>query len=201
MEKIEPKTGFIVEVSKPWLVSLLCLLVIFGTVAVTGIMDLPAGPGGDTAKKADQNQLLIQPRAVFSFSPAEIILEKAGSASFDLNLSFEKEVFLDGVDIVLIFDSQMVEIIEVVPSEIFSFSVFRKDDLQKGRISVTFLEERGGGIGLSGNNELMTVKLKAKKAGESVIEILEAEKGVTTVITENGTSRKIDFKGESLKVK
>ena len=128
-------------------------------------------------------------------------MEKAGSASFDLNLSFEKEVFLDGVDIVLIFDSQMVEIIEVVPSEIFSFSVFRKDDLQKGRISVTFLEERGGGIGLSGNNELMTVKLKAKKAGESVIEILEAEKGVTTVITENGTSRKIDFKGESLKVK
>jgi len=199
MENQDFKKGLIVEIPKIWLIPLLCLLVIFGTVAVAGIVN-PSENEDKTIEKTSQSQPTIQAKAVFSFSPTALSLKEGESGTFDLNIFLGEEIFLDGVDIVLTFDPQIVEITEVVPSEIFSFNNFRKEDLSKGRISITFLEERGGGAVISGLNKLATVNLKAKKAGQSEISILKAEKGATTVVVESGTSKKIEFNAQNLTI-
>jgi hypothetical protein len=60
------------------------------------------------------------------------------------------------------------------------------------------LEEKGDGVVLSGQVKLMTLSLKAKTATASEIFVFQEEKGPTSVITQNNTSKKLNFEAMQL---
>lgn len=174
-----------------WLIPGLCLVVIFSGLFI-GIKQKPAG------------QVSVPPSAppsagaVFGFLPSEIALNKNEEIPVKLFLSSEKGLFLDGIDVLLSFDPKAVEVTRVVPEKIFSFSSFRREDLIRGKISVTFLEEKKDGVLLKDQSTLLTIFLKAKEPSSSEISVVWAEKGSSTVITQTKTSQKILFDSQKL---
>lgn len=173
---------------KKWLVPGLCLMVIFCGLFI-----------GTEREPVPVKQISVTPSTgtFFGFLPSEINLGKSERA-VKLFLVSKKELSLDGIDIVLSFDPKAVMVTKVVPEKVFSFSSFREGDLAKGRISVTFLEEKKDGVLLKDQSTLLTIFLKAKKSGRSEISVVLAEKGPSTVITQTKTSQKIQFESQKL---
>lgn len=199
MDNIETKRGAVIEIQKIWLIPVLCLIVISGALFLSSsYRGKGASQPESTAGKMVQE---AETKAVFSFFPSEVFLEKQQTADFNFKLGFDKNIYLDGVDVILVFDPKIIKIEEVIPSSLFSYNVFRREDLQNGRIAVTFLEERGGGLLFKKEESLMTVSLKRIAEGQSYLSILISEKGASSVITESGTSKKILFEGKSLEIK
>lgn len=172
-----------------WLIPGLCLVVIFSGLFIG-------------TKQEPVKQISVTPpaEALFGFLPSEVILKKNQEVSVSLFLVPEEELYLDGIDVLLSFDPKAVEVTKVVPEKLFSFSSFRREDLTKGRISVTFLEEKSDGVLLKGQSTLLTIFLKAKEPGSSEISVVWAEKGPSTVITQTKTSQKILFDRQKLLV-
>ncbi len=142
----------------------------------------------------------VVPQATVLFVPQSVTLKKGDKSSVDVSIDFQKELRLDGLDLLLVFDPKLIEVSEVVPSKLFSSTFIRQEELAKGRISVTFLEENGGGILVNSKNKILSFTLKGKAKGAGSIEIVSAEKGATTVITESNTSKKVPFDTNNLKV-
>lgn len=182
------------------IIPLLALTVIFGSVV---LFVYPQNKKQVSAPLSEtgQVQLTGELKAQLNFLPEKINLEKGQKVSVDLNLDFSEAVRLDGADVILSFDPTLVQVSEVVPGKLFSFTSQRKNELAKGRVSITFLEEKGGGVMIKkGRNKILSLNLLAKTAGIGRIEVITAEKGATTVITESGTSRKIEFSSLPLEV-
>ena len=138
--------------------------------------------------------------ASISFSPAAVSLKKGEKTSVNLYLNFQKELRLDGFDLLLVFDPKVVEVSGLVPSKLFSTSFLRKEELATGRVSATFLEENGGGVLVNGKNTILSLTLTGKSSGTTGMTIVSVEKGATTVITESGTSKRVPFEGKNLRI-
>ncbi len=172
---------------KKWLIPGLCLVVIFSGLFI-GVKQRPT----------EQASVPPPMGAFFGFLPSEIALSKSEEIPVRLFLVPEKGLFLDGIDVLLSFDPKVVEVTKVVPEKIFSFSFFRREDLAKGKISVTFLEEKKDGVLLKDQSTLLTIFLKAKESSSSEISVVWAEKGPSTVIIQTKTSQKILFGSQKL---
>jgi len=172
---------------KKWLIPGLCLVVIFSGLFI-----------GTKQRPAEQVSVPPSAGAVFGFLPSKIALNKNEEIPVKLFLVPEKGLYLDGIDVLLSFDPKAVEVTKVVPEKIFSFSFFRREDLAKGKISVTFLEEKKDGVLLEDQSTLLTIFLKAKEPSSSEISVVWAEKGSSTVITQTKTSQKILFDSQKL---
>lgn len=182
-----------------WLIPLLALLVIFQAIVL--ITQPPV-------KKQDLGNYLpipiIEPvkeaSVILSFVPSGIALKKGQSASFDLVLTPKKGTRLDGADVVLGFDPKILQIVQVSTPKLFSIASQKRQDEANGKIYITFLEENPGGILIDKEVKLLTLTVKGKTAGEGDVSIITADKGPSTVVTENGTSKKILFEKGNLKI-
>ncbi len=131
-------------------------------------------------------------KAVFNFSPSELSLVKGEEQTVAFSLLLPRQISLDGVNVILAFDPQKVVVTKVVSEKAFSFSSVNQDPVL-GEISLTFLEEKGNGVALSGQVKLAEITLKPKTSGSSEIAVVEAEKGPSSVITQTKTSKKLAF--------
>lgn len=139
-------------------------------------------------------------QASISFSPMSVSLKKGEKISVNLYLNFQKELRLDGFDVLLVFDPKIVDVSGLVPSKLFSTSFLRKEELARGRVSATFLEENKGGVLVNSKNNVLSFTLTGKSSGTTEMAIVSVEKGATTVITENSTSKRVPFEGKSLRI-
>ena len=199
MENIETKTGLIVEIPKLWLIPLLCLLVIFGVIALESNATRLSSNGQKGWQPPQAKKEFLVP-AQFHFKPQNLELKIGEKTQADLILDFTSQTYLDGLDIILAFDPEVVKIVSVVPKEIFSFSTLRQNELETGRISLTFLEEGGNGVLLSETNTILEITLEGKKPGVTEFSVVSSEKGASTVITERETSKKLLFNNLNLPI-
>lgn len=184
-----------------WLIPALCVMIIFGVVflfAKNKIMKLK--PSENEVGQEVSSSVPVLPSANLLFSLESLALKKGEKATVDLILNSGKETKLDGLDVILSFDPKVVEISEAVAEKVFSYSFVRKQDLGSGKLSATFVEEKGDGVLLSGEEKILQLTLTGRSSGTSEITIVKQEKGATTVITESGTSKKLLFDNNSLKV-
>jgi hypothetical protein len=133
------------------------------------------------------------------FSPSGISLKKGEAATFDLYLTPKRGIKLDGMDIALAYDPNILQITEIKTPKLFSIVSQRKENEREGKVYVTFLEETQGGLAISSQVKIMTITVKGKAVGEASMSILTADSGVSTVITESGTSKKLLFDRGDLK--
>lgn len=182
----------------PWTISVLAFLFILLVVAFLG-------PGLSWLNKVQQNpktkkEVSQEASVKFSFSPKSIYLKEGKIMSVDLILASRKEVRLDGADITLTFDPKILEVTEVVPSKVFSFASQKREKEREGKISVTFLEEKTNGVLIKDEVKLATLTIEGRAFGTGDFSVLSSDEGPTTVVAESGTSRKISFDSEKLKV-
>ena len=194
----------------PWTIPVLALLLILLVVALMGppastmLKALRAGPGlswlTGTQQELKTKGVSREASVKFSFSPKSIYLKEGKTMSVDLILVSRREVRLDGADITLSFDPKILEVTQVVPGNVFSFVSQKKEKEREGRISVTFLEEKTNGVLIKDEVKLATLTVKGRAFGNGDLSVLNSDEGPTTVIAESGTSRKIAFDREDMKV-
>ncbi len=188
-----------------WLIPILAVLVIFQTVVLAGASFNMPLPRQQAAGRTTAPLLITQTRneeilAKLAFVPANVSLKQGEVGTVDLVLTPQKEIRLDGIDVVLVFDPEVLEVSGVTASKLFSFVSQKKDKVQEGKIYATFLEEESDGFSLKEKIKLLSLTIKGKALGTGNLSILTAEEGPTTVLVENGTSRKIAFDKEGLEV-
>lgn len=181
-----------------WLVPVLAILVIFQTVVLISQQKEEKPTVGYIP--VSQPEVVKEASVSLAFVPSGASLKKGQTATFDLFLTPKRPLRLDGADVVLGFDPEVLQITQVNTPKLFSLVSQRKENESKGRISLTFLEEQAGGILIDKEAKLLSLTVKGKVAGESGIFITTADQGPSTVLTESGTSKKILFEKGSLKV-
>jgi len=188
-----------------WLISVLAVLVIFQAIVLVGASFDLLLPRQQATGKATAPFLITQTKneeilAKLAFVPANVSLKQGEVSTVDLVLTPQREIRLDGMDVVLVFDPEVFEVSSVTVPKLFSFVSQKKDKVQGGKIYATFLEEDSDGLSIKENTKLLSLTIKGKALGTSNLSILTAEEGPTTVLVENGTSQKITFDKEDLKV-
>ena len=193
-----------------WIIPILALLLIFQVVVLIGppastmLKALRAGPGlswlNSLPRQQETKEASREASVKFSFSPKSIYLKEGKTMSVDLILVPKREIRLDGADITLTFDPKILEVTQVVPGNVFSFVSQKKEKEREGKISMTFLEEKTNGVVIKDEVKLATLTIKGRAFGNGDLSVLNSDEGPTTVIAESGTSRKIAFDREDMKV-
>ena len=188
-----------------WLIPVLAVLVIFQAIVLVGGSFNLLLPRQQATGRTAAPFLITQTKneeilAKLAFVPANVSLKQGEVSTVDLVLTLQKEIRFDGIDAVLVFDPEVFEVSNVTVSKLFSFVSQKKDKVQEGKIYTTFLEEDSDGLSLKENTKLLSLTIKGKASGTSNLSILTAKEGPTTVLVENGTSQKITFDQQDLKV-
>jgi len=182
-----------------FLIPVLALLVIFQAIALT--TSLPKRTQVPTeAIPLSEVKTVPGTSAQLHFVPSGVSLKKNETVSVDLFLTPKRSLRLDGVDVILSFNPEVIQMVQVTTPKLFSFVSQKKEKENEGKIYLTFLEEKLGGLLISQQVKLLTLSIKGKALGESELAILVADEGPTTVITESGTSKKLKFDQGDLKL-
>lgn len=185
----------------PWKIPILALLLIILVVVFLG-------PGSTWLNKlpwelqnnGEVKEMAHEAPVKFTFSPKSIYLKEGKTMNVDLILVSKKEVKLDAADIILTFDPKILEVTQVVPGNVFSSVSQKREKEREGRVSITFLDEKTNGVLIKDEVKLATLVVKGRDFGNGDLSVLSSDEGLTTVIAESGTSRKIVFDRESLAV-
>lgn len=196
------------ETKRSWVVPALLIVVVFQT-----IISIKTGFFSFLSRKQSSGTMKIEPfvpvpqveegkeaSVKLTFVPSGISLKKNEVANIDLILTPKRDVRIDGVDIILNYDPKAIEITQVTTPKLFSFVSEKKEKEKEGKVYLTFLEEKSSGLLFKGGTKLVTLSLKGKSLGTSDLSIVTSTEGPTTVIAENGTSRRILFDRGSLKI-
>lgn len=183
-----------------WLIPVLCVVVIFQSVIIAAHARKNERTGGQEPAVAPTAVIEGQKEAQLklSFVPSGISLQKGEAASVDLMMTPKRALRLDGIDLVLSYDSKILEIVKLATHRSFT-SVSENREVARGIINLTFLEEREEGFLADKPVKLATLTVKAKEVGEGTVALLRQE-GFSTVIVENRSSKKLEFDQGLLKI-
>ncbi|MBU2592292.1 MAG: hypothetical protein ABH867_01660 [Patescibacteria group bacterium] len=181
-----------------WLIPLLSLLVIFESVLVI--------------QKLNQKQI-YQDRAGGPVEPTgpAISLNFSGTNNVVVGQEGEvrvmmktlRDVSLDGADLLLNYDPDLVEIIGTEAAERFSYLARNWIQPDKKRILVSMVESAApDGVSFFESEEivLLTIRYLARAPGVAVFGVFTDEAGVGTVFAENSTSLRLPFSRENFSV-
>lgn len=182
-----------VEKYHGWLIPVLALLVIFQTATLLSSQTTAPTKTTEPFVGLPTVEVASQSTVGLSFIPSGVSLRTNETINVDLILTPKKSLRLDGMDVVLSFDPAIVQISQVITPKLFSFVSENKEKEKEGKIYLTLLEEGQNGLAISEETKIVTLVIKAKQVGESLISIVTADDGPSTVITENQTSKKILF--------
>lgn len=184
----------------PWLIPILSLVIIFQAVFLVNRLKRNAPPKQLAYIPAPELQEVGGAAVKLTFAPGGASIRKGETASFDLVLSPKRKLRLDGIRLVLNFDSQLAELTQITTDRLFSSVTQNREGEKEGKILLTFLEENPGGYWLDKGVKLLTLTLKGLKTGESEVAVIVEGEGPQTVITESGSSKKILFDRGNLKL-
>ena len=183
-----------------WLIPLLALLVIFESILVVERL----------SKKVSQEERSSLPVELKEEEPVMISWEGenqivAGEeGEVKVVMTTLKNLALDGIDVLIEYDPEYLEIIGTDPSDRFSYLARNWIEPEKKRILVSMLEtdlpegvsfEAGEGV------TLLTIKYTALKSGKTKLKIIGGDDQAGTVLAENGTAQKIPFTSEEFMIK
>lgn len=179
-----------------WIIPALAILLIFQAIILVGPrLSLPS-----SFQQIPKKEAAAEFPVKFSFSPESIYLKEGKAIDVDLVITPQREIRLDGVDIILTFDPKIIEVTRITPEKLFSFVSEKREKERAGKIAATFLEEKEKGLLIKERVKLLTLTIKGKSSGRSNLSVLGADEGPTTVVVESETSRKIPFDSASLAV-
>jgi len=136
----------------------------------------------------------------FLFEPNSLRIEKGKTGEITLLIAWEKKVSLDGLDVVLKFDPEKLEIVNIEPTKIFSF-VSPRIDKEKGRLILTLLETQKDKVEVEEATFLVKLTVKGKTPGETVLSVVSSQEDkVHTVLVESGSSKPLQFSSDSAKI-
>lgn len=179
-----------------WLVPLLALLVIFESILVVDRL----------SKKKKQEEVSLpeevseQESVIFTWQ-AEDQIAAGDEEEVKLVMTTLKNLSLDGVDLLIEYDPEYLDIIGTDPSDRFSYLGRNWIEPEKKRILVSMLETSlPEGVAFEAGEEvtLLTIKYGALKSGETRLKIVGGETEGGTVLAENGTARQVPFTSEEL---
>jgi len=136
----------------------------------------------------------------FLFEPGDLKLEKGKTGEISLLITWGRKFDLDGMDVVLKFDPEKLEIVGVEPTKIFSF-VNPRVDKEKGRVILTLLETQKDKVEVKEATFLVKLTVKGKTPGETLLSVVSSQEDkVHTVLVESGSSRPLPFRSDSAKI-
>lgn len=172
-----------------WLIPVLSFLVIFESVLIV-------------RKLVDRKVYLVktvelgEEKAVSLSFSGEQQLVAGQEGEFLVVMRVLKDVALDGLDILVEYNPDQVEIVNVEPASKFSYLARNWVQPEKNRILVSMVESaKPDGVEFSAGEEtvMMSVRYLAKNSGQTKFSIFKSEEGAGTVLAENGTARRVPF--------
>jgi len=116
--------------------------------------------------KADMEEIINVPN--FSLTP-KIGIYNMGSV-FSVNLKIDSlNQGLSGADAILTYDKQLLEFVEIIPGKIFPFYPLRKNNIDKGEVSITGTLTDPSQSLFTGKGTFATVKFRVLNVGETKI--------------------------------
>ncbi len=180
-----------------WLIPALALLIILESVIVVNRLQLNAGTVKDRLTSPDQvNE--AQESALISLEGSEQ-LAVGEEGTFKVVLTALRTINLDGVDIYLKYDPDVIEIIGADPTDEFSFVGRNWIEPEKQRVLISMVETDApeGVIFEAGSQTtLATIKLEGLTAEKSRIEVYAPAGSEGTVLA--GGGEEFDFAKEDL---
>ncbi len=183
-----------------WLIPILSLVVIGQAVVLVSQMRKGSLPKRLEYIPTAKIQEVSGAAVGLAFVPGGASIRKGETASFDLVLSPKRKLRLDGVRLVLNFNPEQTQLLQVTTPRLFSSVSQDRAGEEEGRILLTFLEEGSEGLWFDKPTKLLTLTLKGVKAGEAEVSVVTEGEGPQTVVTETGSSKKILFDRGNLKL-
>jgi len=180
-----------------WLIPVLAILVVFESVLIVEKLERKTTETGKEQPEKQQEETVLS-------------LSLSGNESVSLDSEEEvkftatpfKDLNLIGVDLLLEYDPEYLEIVGNIPTDRFSYIARNWIEPEKKRILVSLVEnEKQEGVILSAGEEInfLTLKYKALKQGGTEIRIIGEEQEGTT-FAEKGTAKKIPFETKNLMI-
>lgn len=136
----------------------------------------------------------------FYFSPNTLNLKQGESKKVDLYLNPSRKIGIAGIDVILNFDPEKVQISQAEIIKVLPMVIANKANLINGQVGWTYLNNKDQKYFFESPVKIVSLTVKGISAGESKINFLTASEKATTVITEDATARKIPFTAGKLKV-
>lgn len=169
-----------------WLIPLLALLVIFESILVVERL----------SKKIKQEVMISW--------QGEGQIKSGEEGEVKVVMTPLKNLALDGIDVLIEYDPEYLEIIGTNPSDRFSYLARNWIEPEKKRILVSMLEtDRLEGVNFEAGEEvvLLTIKYVALRPGTTQLKIIGGEDQAGTVLAENGTAQKVSYTSEDFVIK
>lgn len=136
----------------------------------------------------------------FYFFPDTLNLKPGESKKVDLFLNPSKKLGIAGIDIILKFDPKKVLVSQTELVKVLPVVISNKINLANGQAGWTYLNDKDQKYYFETPIKILSLTVKGNSVSTSEINLLTADEKATTVITEEGTARRIPFTTGSLKV-
>jgi len=183
-----------------WLVPFLAILVIFESVLIVQKLDSrreAQRAGGGATPPVELKEV----NSVSLTVTGDEAVASGDEGEAKVVMTTLKDVALDGIDVLVEYDPEYLEVIGVEPSAKFSNVARNWIEPEKKRILVSMLEvnlPEGVSFGAGEETVLLTIRYVALKPGETTLRIIGGEDEAGTVLAENGTAKKIPFDKQDL---
>lgn len=188
-----------------WLVPFLAILVIFESVLIVQKIGTKINSG---TKEGNENlavnELTKGEKPIIVSLLGEESVTAGGEGRIEVAIKTIKNVNLDGVDILLGYDPEYLEIVGVTPMNKFSYLARNWVEPEKKRVLVSMVEnEKMEGVAFAAGEEvnLATISYRAKKAGITKVTVVGENEAAGTVFAENKTAAKVPFVSEDFSLK
>ncbi len=184
-----------------WLIPVLAILVILESVLI--VQKITKRTSEDLSTETTVPAILEEEKeALITFSGEEAVKINEESEVSVIMTPF-KNVSLDGVDILIEYDPDYLEVLGIIPSDRFSYVARNWIEPEKKRVLVSLLEtELPEGISFEAGDEvnLVTIQYSAKQPGRTGLKIIGGEGEAGTVLAENTTAEKVLFLTEDFTI-
>jgi len=181
-----------------WLVPVLAILVIYATLTL----------GKNTGKNKTEQKAVSLPAVKvtelpgsmmkLAFVPGGISFQPGETAKVDLWLTPKKGINLDGINLIISFNPEFLQVTQIETPKLFSSVIEDKEVGKDGKIHLIFLEEKAPGVFFQAPVKLLTLSIKGRALGEGEMSLIF--EGGETVITQTKVSKKVLFDYGNLKV-
>lgn len=179
-----------------WLVPVLAILVILESVIV---IDRLSGEQTEVGKKLPLSKITQTQQPALMTLEGNETMRKGEVGQFKVVLTALEDLNLDGVDIYLKYEPEMIEVLGIDPTERFTYVGRNWIEPEKERVLVSLMEpEKPAGVEVSSGNQmnLALVKFKALSSGKTKLMFYKPEGEKGTVLA--GEGKNIDFSKKDL---
>lgn len=179
-----------------WLIPVLAILVIFESILIVQRLSRKASdqlPGESGLPSLPEKEMVV---IAFGGLNEAVVGQESEVAVAMVPL---KSVALDGIDVLIEYDPEYLEIVGTDPSERFSYLARNWIEPDKKRILVSMVEtDLPAGVNFEPGEEvnLVVIRYLPFQKGKTGFRIIGSETEAGTVLAENGTAAKIPFSSE-----